>query len=441
VRRTLSNAHAEANREIFDYPGEYTQVGDGEEYVRTRIEELRAEYEQISGEGKTRGFFPGGLFTLTNNPREDQNREYLIVSAAHTLELDVYGSRSSGSGERGMVYDGSYTAIDSDVTYRSKRITPMPVVRGPQTAIVVGPAGNEIYTDEYGRVKVQFHWDRYGKSNENSSCWMRVSQPWAGQYWGAISIPRIGQEVIVDFLEGDPDRPIITGRVYNAKQMPPYRLPANATQSGVKSRSSEDGSHSNFNELRFEDKKGEEEVYFHAERDFNRVVENNDTLKVGFDDRNPGNQSIQIHNSQSVSIGGNQSETIGNNRKCTIEKGDDSLEVKTGKRTVTVKGDNELIVQNGQSRLRNETGNHYLRAVVGTVDVRAGDYVYIEGTDGVSVTSPDWVTVIGEANILLRSNSDITLRCGNSSITLTPTSIDIEATFVNIRGTPVKINC
>ena len=165
--------------------------------------------------------------------------------------------------------------------YRPPRVTPKPIVQGPQTAVVVGKAGEEIWTDKYGRVKVQFHWDREGKRNENSSCWIRVSHPWAGKGWGAVAIPRIGQEVIVDFLEGDPDQPIITGRVYNAEQMPPYELPANQTQSGIKSRSSKGGDTENFNEIRFEDKKGSEEVYIHAEKDQNIVVENDQTIAVG----------------------------------------------------------------------------------------------------------------------------------------------------------------
>src|SRR5207253_2551013 len=169
----------------------------------------------------------------------------------------------------------------ASVAFRPARGTPRPIVQGPQTAVVVGPKGEEIYTDKYGRVKVQFFWDRLGKKDENSSCWIRVAENWAGKNWGVVFNPRIGQEVLVDFLEGDPDRPVITGRVYNADQMPPYELPKNQTLSVLKSRSTKGGGTEHFNELRFEDKKDAEEIYFHAEKDFNRVVENNDTLKVG----------------------------------------------------------------------------------------------------------------------------------------------------------------
>jgi type VI secretion system secreted protein VgrG len=408
VQRTMPKSHAEADREIFDYPGEYLSVGEGDDYVRTRIEEIQAEYEQTQAQGNTRGLFPGGLFKLRNNPREDQNREYLTIAATHSMALDPYASYGPGYSGGAPVYAGSYSAVSSSVTYRSASITPKPIVKGPQTAVVVGPEGEEIYTDKLGRVKVQFHWDRYGRANENSSCWIRVSSTWAGHHWGAIALPRIGQEVIVDFLEGDPDRPIITGRVYNAKETPPYELPANATQSGVKSRSSKQGTNKDFNELRFEDKKGEEEIYFHAERDFNRVVENNDSLKVGFEDRDPGNQSIQIHGSQSVSIGGDQSKSIGNNQTVTIggpRAGDGSQTVEIWKdRNVTLKtGDDELTVELGNQAITIQLGDHSLSLPAGKSTTKA--------------------------------TKSIEFRVGASSIKLEPGSIIIRSPQIKIDGT------
>jgi type VI secretion system secreted protein VgrG len=204
------------------------------------------------------------------------------------------------------------------VPYRPPRITPRPTVQGPQTAVVVGRAGEEIYTDKYGRVKVQFHWDREGKQNENSSCWIRVSHPWAGKGWGAVAIPRMGQEVIVDFLEGDPDQPIITGRVYNAEQMPPYGLPANQTQTGIKSRSSKGGGADNFNEIRFEDKKGSEEMYIHAEKDQKTVVEHDQTIGVGND------RAESIKRDRSLEVGRDKSEAV--RRDKTIQVGRDHNE-------------------------------------------------------------------------------------------------------------------
>ena len=279
--------HARAKFEIYDYPGEYTEYGEGESYTRLRLEELLAQHESVGAKGNAAGLAVGYLFDLTNCSRQDLNREYLIESATHLVESDAYES-VAGSEGAGKLYLGEYVLLDAKQPYRAPRSTPKPVVQGPQTAMVVGPKGEEIYTDEYGRVKVQFHWDREGQRNESSSCWIRVSQVWADKQWGAIHIPRIGQEVIVDFLEGDPDQPIITGRVYNGANLPPYALPDNQTQSGIKSRSSKGAGAANFNEIRFEDKKGEEEVYVHAEKDMNVVVENSSTMKVGFDKKEPG---------------------------------------------------------------------------------------------------------------------------------------------------------
>ncbi|MCO8171684.1 type VI secretion system tip protein VgrG, partial [Pseudomonas sp. 21LCFQ02] len=188
------------------------------------------------------------------------------------------------------------TCIDAQQSFKPLATTIKPLVQGPQTARVVGPAGEEIWTDQYGRVKVHFYWDRHDQSNENSSCWIRVSQSWAGKNWGSMQIPRIGQEVIVSFLEGDPDRPIITGRVYNAEQTVPYDLPANATQSGIKSRSSKGGTPANFNEIRMEDKKGQEQLFIHAER----------------------NQDIEVENDESHWVGANRTKTVDKNETVTI---------------------------------------------------------------------------------------------------------------------------
>lgn len=311
VKSSIPREHEQAEFEIYDYPGEYKESSDGDTYVRARIEELQAQYEEVQGQGNVAGLITGCLFKLTNYAREDQNREYLITTANYNLGPQEYESIYAG-GDRGSAFSCSIKAIDKQQAYRAPRITPKPMVQGPQTAIVVGKSGEEIWTDKYGRVKVQFHWDRYGEVNENSSCWIRVSHPWAGKNWGAVAIPRMGQEVIVSFLEGDPDQPMITGRVYNDDNMPPYELPANATQSGVKTRSSKEGTPDNFNELRFEDKKGSEEVYIHAEKDQNNVVENNETTSVGND------RSETVGNDETISIGNNRTEDVGNDETITI---------------------------------------------------------------------------------------------------------------------------
>lgn len=312
---SIAFPHARSDYELFDYPGEHYEKDEGDRYANVRMEELAAKHERVTGLTDAKGLFPGALFELTEHPRADQNREYLVLAARHVLRVGLYESGDAG----GEDYSCAFEAIPSDIAYRPERITPRPTVQGPQTATVVGKQGEEIDTDEYGRVKVQFHWDRYGKSDEKSSCWVRVAQIWAGSQWGGITIPRIGQEVIVDFIEGDPDRPIITGRVYNADNMPPYALPQNKTQSGIKSRSTKGGGPDNFNEIRFEDKLGQEEVYIHAERDFTLVVENNQTITVGFEDKDPGDRSESIFNDRTLSVGRDKIETVGRNKQIQVD--------------------------------------------------------------------------------------------------------------------------
>ena len=278
--------------EIYNWPGGYTEVSDGDNYARVRMEQLQAEGKTEHGQGNARNIAPGYNFNLSSYPVSAYNTEYLIESASYDFHENV--ERSDGAGGSGTsasavadsptVYRIGFTAVPANVRYKVKTHTPKPRTHGPQTAVVVGPASEEIYTDEYGRVKVQFFWDRYGANDENSSCWIRVSQAWAGANYGSMHIPRIGQEVIVDFLNGDPDFPIITGRVYNASQMPPWDLPANKTQSGIKTRSSLNGTPGDgaadspgmANALLFEDLAGQEQLWLHAQKDQLIEVENNE---------------------------------------------------------------------------------------------------------------------------------------------------------------------
>lgn len=326
VKSSILRNHAYADMEIYDYPGEYPDAGNGETYARARIEALQTDQEIAHAQGNAMGLAVGSLFELANYPRTDQNREYLIVSAIHQMESDAF--ISGGASGTGPQYTCSFTAISSRNPYRSAQTTPKPAIQGIQTAVVVGPAGDEIHTDPYGRVKIQFHWDRYGKHDENSSCWVRVSHPTAGKGWGAVQIPRIGQEVIVEFLEGDPDRPIITGRVYNNDNMPPYGLPAGGMVSGMKSNSTPGGG--GYNEMSMNDTKGEEKVTIHAQFDMDTTVENDQTLTVhnnrtttiDVDDTETvsGNQTINIGVDQKETIGSNKTESIGANETRTIGK-------------------------------------------------------------------------------------------------------------------------
>ncbi len=343
--------------ELYDYPGAYSSrfdgidpgggdrpddlskiFDDGRRTVGIRMQEEAAQALVIQGAGNCRYLAAGHKFTLAR--RGSADGPYVLVEVHHKANLAGEYRSSAGSE---LSYANTFTCLPAALPFRPRRDTPRPVVHGTQTAVVVGPAGDEIFCDKYGRVKVQFHWDRQGKGDANSSCWVRVGTPWAGRQWGAIHIPRVGQEVLLAFQEGDPDRPIIVGSVYNADQMPPYALPDNKTQSGLKSRGTLHGTPENFNELRFEDKRGSEEVYFHAEKDCNRVVENNDTLKVG----SPGPSCTD----------GSQTTSIYKDRTETIETGNESLEVKMGNRAVVIDmGNDSLTIKMGNQTTKLNLG-------------------------------------------------------------------------------------
>ena len=320
TKRQHPMGHSQDSKARYAWPGGYTKHGEGDTYAKLRMETLQAEQERVQGHCSVRTMAPGYLFTLEHCPREDQNREYLSVAATYFFRDNA--RMSSGSGDGDAAWSITVTSQPCKITYRPQMLTPKPLMHGPQTAVVVGP--EEIYTDKYGRVKVHFYWDRF----QTDSCWVRVSQPWAGDKWGFIHIPRRGQEVIVDFIGGDPDYPIITGRVYNADKMPPYDLPANKTQSGIKSRSSTGGGAADFNEIRMEDKAGQEQLYIHAQKDLETRVENDekrtvdrdrlsdikrdDTRNVNGDDKHKilGNQSTQVIQKHKMDVVGTSSTKV-----------------------------------------------------------------------------------------------------------------------------------
>ncbi|MCA1686235.1 MAG: type VI secretion system tip protein VgrG, partial [Planctomycetia bacterium] len=379
--------------ELYDYPGGYAKrydgvaAGGGEQASElqkifddnTRTTGIRMQQEAVAGlvvggTGNCRRFAAGSKFSLKGHSNADG--EYALTRVEQSASLA--GSYQSGQAAA-FDYRTTFRCVPVALPFRPQRVTPQPRVAGAQTAVVVGPQGQEIFTDKYSRVKVQFFWDRLGANDANSSCWVRVATPWAGKQWGTYHIPRIGQEVLVDFLEGDPDRPIIIGGVYNDADMPPYTLPDNATRSGVKSRSSTEGTADDFNELRFEDKKGSEEVYFHAEKDFNRVVENNDTLKVGSDDSNTcpdGSQTTSVYKDRTETVEtGDESVTVKKGKRTvTVSEGDDAHEVTQGKRTVTVNMDDTHQIKQGKRVVKVDTGDDSLTVTAGnqTVKISAG---------------------------------------------------------------------
>ncbi|WP_426391561.1 type VI secretion system Vgr family protein [Variovorax sp. R-27] len=303
--------------ERYDWPGDYVVESEGEQLVRTRMEETGSQGERANGAGNLRAVVPGYLITLERHPQNESNRQYLVTNTS--LRLQDVGDASSQQEFECRV---EFEVIPTSKVYRASTPTvPRPRTTGPQTAIVTGPAGREIWTDQYGRVKLSFHWNRYCTKDENSSCWVRVSSPWAGTNFGGIQIPRIGQEVIVDFENGDPDRPIVTGRVYNADNMPPWTLPDNATQSGLLTRSSEGATDANANALRFEDKKGQEQVWLHAERNQDIEVENDETHWVAHDRSKTidHDETVRVGHDRTETVGHDETITIGNNRMETIK--------------------------------------------------------------------------------------------------------------------------
>jgi type VI secretion system secreted protein VgrG len=295
--------------EIYDYPGQYGQEDRGKRLAKIHLEGGKALEEQANGNSTCPRLVAGFTFKLEGHDFKAFNREYLLVGVSHSGQQPQALEEQAGSGA-GANYSNIFLAIPSTGTYRPLRTIEKPYVRGMQTATVVGRKGEEIHTDEWGRVMVQFHWDRRGKSDENSSCWIRVGQMWGGVGWGAQFIPRVGDEVLVDFMEGDPDWPIIVGCVYNEANQPIYDTEKNKTQSGIKTRSYPDGP--GFNELRFEDKKGEEHIYLQGEKDWNILIKNDKGQDIGHD------ETLSVASNRTKTVGVNQSETIGANKEIQV---------------------------------------------------------------------------------------------------------------------------
>jgi len=459
--------HPYAALETYEYPGHYIDDTQRVAYTRRRLEEQQLPFEVAEGTGNARGITPGTLFSLTEHPAINQNRQYLVTGVAYALSSNAH---TSGGSQAEDEYQCHFSAVDGKLAFRTPVTTPKPRVEGPQTAIVAGAKGQEIWTDKYGRVKVQFHWDRAGASNENSSCWVRVSQAWAGTNWGAMHIPRVGQEVIVDFLEGDPDRPLITGRVYNRDNMPPYDLPANQTQSGIKSRSTQGGAPSNFNEIRFEDKKGAEQVYGQAEKDLDVLVKNDEHRAIGHDRSTEikhdetvtvgHDRTEQVTSDESVSIGGSRTETVAKSESVTVGAsrdltvavsdsntvggahdlnvgGSDSTTV-GGSQSVSVGGSQSTSVGGsqsvdvGKSQSVSVAKDQSVSIAGGrTLDVTKDDKVSVAGKRTVNV-SKDYILEItkklsinvtdeisittGDATISLKKNGDITIKGKNLTL-------------------------
>ncbi len=396
--------------ERFDYPAEIN-VKEADQAPKAtaalaeiRLEEHQADYETVRGGGPVRGLMAGSKFTLADYVREDQNKEHLVVSAAYDIRVAEYESNVVQDTHPNFSFE--FSAIDAKRPYRAPRITQKPVVEGPQTATVVGDPKQEIWTDEFGRVQVQFHWDRRGKRDEDSSCYVRVSQAWAGQGWGSMHIPRRNQEVIVDFLEGDPDRPIITGRVYNKDNPAPY--PQNPTQSGFKSHSYPNGAADNFNELRFEDKKGEEELHIQAEKDLSTLVKHdrnttilrNDTLNI------TGDQFIHIHGNLSMTVDGvTDKDNPDKSKPVKSSLGVTGAHRIDASDTIDIQAPNKMTLTVGGSTITITPGSITLSAGGSTVAIDANVFAHSSGDSRLMLDANAFAKASGGASMLLDANA------------------------------------
>ncbi|WP_312239695.1 type VI secretion system Vgr family protein [Pantoea sp.] len=408
---------------IYEWPGNYADSLQGDKYACVRMEDIQARSWYASGNSNLRNIVCGTTFNLEGYPQRAANQEYLVISAKLDAEERAESSESPGSlNSADYQFETVFEVQPTTMPYRPERKTPEPRTTGPQTAIVTGPPGLEIWTDQYGRVKLKFHWDRSPVRDHNSSCWIRVSYPWAGSNFGGINIPRIGTEVIVDFENGDPNRPIVTGRVYNAATMPPWALPGNATQSGLISRTI-GGAVQNANALRFEDAPGLEQLWMQAERDMLTEIKNNENHNVGAN-RNKsiggdetsdikgtrtesvaGDESIELQANRSRSvaqndrldIGGNQQTSIQGNRQHSV-RGDSDSSV-GGNASLSVSGNRRITVNQGQETavqqdLSEQANGNRSTQVGKTYSVDVGDKFEL---------------IVGSASLVLESNGNIYL--------------------------------
>jgi len=397
----IDRQNVEANHELYDYPGEYDKFDDGKRYSRMRIEEVQSDFEIAEGSGDVRGVAAGFKAKINGLSRSDQIDDYLVVSTMIYAESE--GFLSGGGASDGGAFSCSFTAVRAKTPFHPARLTPKPIIQGAQTAVVTGPKGEEIYTDKYGRIKVQFHWDRKGKKDENTTCFIRVAELWAGKRWGSIFTPRIGQEVVVNFLEGDPDQPLIIGSVYNAEQMQPYlgegldeKHKHDPKLSGIKSCSTKGGQ--GYNELRFDDNKGREEIFVHAEKDLDTRVRNDTRTDVG------GSTNLTVgFQDKSGELHGFVKEKIFRTK------------ITHALKTVAVYADEAHGIQAGKN---GECRQQMMDGVI-------------------KATAKDKFSAKAGMTVLIEAGTEMCLKCGANFIQMSPAGIFISGTmvFINSGGT------
>lgn len=408
---------SDTSRSVYDYPGEYTTASDGETVTSLRLDALQAPEKLLKGTSMCRAFHAGAKFTLANHYRSDANASYVLTSLSQSGDQDQYSN--------------SFEAFSSDTVFHPPCVTPKPKIIGSQTALVVGKSGEEIWTDQYGRITVKFYWDQSSASDETSSCWIRVAQGWAGKAWGSIFVPRIGQEVVVSFLDGNPDRPLVTGCVFNATQTVPYTLPDEQTKSTVKTNSSKGGS--GFNELRFEDKAGSEEIFIQAQKDMNVTVLNNLTTTVT--------------NARSTTVSQKDDSLV-------VDQGNRSIKVNTGNETHTVQGKRDLTITGNETHTnsadftQNVSGNFTLKVsgnlsiqVSGSVSIQSG--TSFDNNAGTALTNKAGTSLTNQAGTSLTNKAGTSMD-NEAQVSITSkanASHDVESSgILTLKGSLVKIN-
>lgn len=488
VKTTLVPLANVSKYELYGYPGNYRDKTAGESVAELRIEAEEARHVQFEGTSTCDAFQAGNRFYVSEEESEGQACE---PQGGEAFALTHVRHRAGDLGDdvkRRIWYENHFRCIPvKGVQFRPPRVTPRPRIEGPQTAEVVGAKGEEIEVDKYLSVKVKFRWDRSDAKDENASCWIRVAQPISGKNWGAVTIPRIGQEVVVEFLEGDPDRPLITGSLYNDANMPPYSLPDSKTQSVFKSRSSKEGTGDHFNELRFEDKKDEEQVYFHAEKNFDRVVEYHDTLSVGpeleeikAEDKLEGAQTIQIKldrtatvlNHDTLTVGpefkdqkleaegkleGGQTVRISKDRETTIlnddtlrigkdKEGSLTVEVEKDRKVTVATGNDDLLVEEGAATIEAaksialKVGKNFIKIDTNAIELKFGESTIKLNDSGITIKGMK-ITAESDMNTEIKAGQDFKAEGAVNAQVKGSAMSSVEASgALNLKGGIVKIN-
>jgi type VI secretion system secreted protein VgrG len=419
--------------EIYDFPGKYDSKGQGNSLTNIRMEETEATYDTVDAASKCRSFTVGGKFKVKDHRSpSEMGKSYVITSIQHT-------ATEPGGYETGELfgedYFNSFTCIPDSVTFRPARITPKPTIVGSQTAVVTGPGGEEIWPDMFGRVKVQFYWDRVGKRDEKTSCFVRCAQSSAGNGWGSMFIPRIGQEVVVSYLDGDPDRPLITGVVYNGEQMPAYNLPGEKTKSYIKTNTSKGGE--GYNELRFEDKKDSEQIFIHGQKDIDVRILNDSRENIGHDrhqtiggekdGQKVGDQIELIYRDKQLKVNRNRVEHIGGNMQLRVGgidggAGDQDICIDGTKKELIGK---ERHLQVKKDRLTKIGGGDSL-SVGGDLQEKVGQNYALDAGQAVHIKAG--------MSMVLEAGMQLSLKVGGNFIDISPAGVSIQGTMVLINS-------